>query len=293
MKTLRILTIQILILSLFSACAEAQTKKKNTTNKSKPAATKTVKNTQTPSQVFLILAGNYSGNVEEPLIYVARDAETYELLKKVVPELPPKEQVDFKNSAIVGAFLGTTPTAGFEVEFKKGANGTIKVEKIDVPEGAMVAQVLTTPFKVALVPLDEETGLSLEIGFHWKKAMQTFRVQSGEFMFSGGFAGTQKKFNLGGTIGLMRVGDLVTVDFNVNGKGAETARKMDEIASGSIEGDAVTINRIEAGNLVDPPHPPVNATGTLKEKSLSLIFKSLPTTFADGYQGEGKLTASK
>lgn len=293
MKNLKILTTFVFILSLFIILAAAQTNEKKRPKKTKAAATKPVNNARTDSEDYKILTGALMGNLEEPLIYVARDAETLKLLTKVVPELSEEAEIDFKKYAVVAAFLGTKSTAGFDVAFKKAANGAVKIETRDRPEGAMVAQVLTMPFKVALVPINEENGLRLEIGADWKNAMRFYRVSEGEFGFSGGFAGTQKTFDLEGTIGVMRVGDLITVDFNINGKAPEKGRKTDEIVSGKADGDSVSFSRIDGGNLVEPPHPAMSATGTLNSGSLSLVFKSLPTNIADGYTGEGSLTAVK
>jgi hypothetical protein len=255
--------------------------------------TKPVNDAQTNTKDFKILTGALMGNLEEPLIYVARDAATFKLLTTVVPELSEEAEIDFKKYAVVAAFLGTKSAAGFDVGFRKGANGAVKIETLDRPKGAMVAQVLTMPFKVALIPLDEEKALALDIGADWKNAMQIYRVSAGEFGFSGGFTGTQKKFGLEGTVGVMRVGNLITVDLNLNGKAMEKGRKTDEIVSGKMNGKNISFSRIDAGNLVELPHPALTATGTLNANNLSLVFKSLPTSIADGYTGEGNLTAVK
>jgi hypothetical protein len=293
MKNLKILTTIVFILSLFIVLAAAQTNKKKRPKKNKAVMTKPVNDAQTDTEDFKILTGALMGNLEEPLIYVARDMATFKLLTTVVPELSEEAEIDFKKYAVVAAFLGTKSTAGFEVGFRKGANGAVKIETLDRPEGAMIAQVLTMPFKVALIPLDDEKALALEIGADWKNAMQIYRVSAGEFGFSGGFAGTQKKFNLKGTVGVMRVGDLITVGFNLSGKDAEKGRKTDEIVSGKADGKNISFTRIDAGNLVEPPHPALSATGTLNSNNFSLVFKSLPTYVADGYTSEGKLSAVK
>ena len=293
MKNRQNLLIVLIILGLFVSCADAQTKRRKRPNKTNVNTEKPVVKEPTNTGDLKILATALMGNVEEPLIYIARDAATYESLKKMVPELPAANGIDFKKTAVVAAFLGTKPTAGFEVNFAKAANNSVRIETVNKAQGSMVAQVLTTPFKVALVPADEEKPLQLEIGAEWRNAMRIYRVSAGEFSFSGGFAPIQKRFNLEGKIGVWRFGDLVTIDFNVTGKGAEKTRKMDEIASGVVSGNSILLNRIDAGNLIDPPHPALKASGTFGENQISLSFESLQTVYADGYAGAGNLTAIK
>ena len=293
MKNRRNLLIVLILSGLFVSCADAQTKRRKKQKNTNQNTQKPVIKEPTNTGDLKILATALMGNVEEPLIYVARDAATYESLKKMVPELPAANGIDFKKTAVVAAFLGTKPTAGFEVNFAKAANNSVKIEIVNKAPGSMVAQVLTTPFKVALVPTDEEKPLQLEIGAEWRNTMRIYRVSAGEFSFSGGFAPIQKRFNLEGTIGVWRFGDLITIDFKANGKGSEKTRKINEIASGVVSGNSILLNRIDAVNLIDPPHPALKATGTFGENQISLAFESLPTTYADGYEGKGNLTAIK
>ena len=298
MKTLGKLTIVLIVIGLFGATfANAQkysakrrnSKAKITKNKQMPKR----QTTAIENQQIKILASGLQGNIEETFIFAARDAETYELIKKWVPELPEAREIDFKTNAVIAAFLGTKPTAGFEVEITKSANNNFKVETMGVPSGAMVAQVLTTPFKVALVPVKQENALGIQLGSDWTNAMQTFRIASGEFSFSGGSAPIEKKFQLDGTLNFWRAGDLVTIDFNASGKGAEKSRKLSEIASGVFTGNSFTLMRMDAGNFVDPPHPALKVTGEMNGNKISLVFESLPTVYSDGYEGKGRLEAVK
>lgn len=286
MKKIKIAATIVLISSLFVIFAAAQTKKKTRPQKAKPESAK-------KTEDFKILASGAMSNIEEPLVYPARDAATYEHLKKVAPELPPQEQINFKTMAVIAVFLGTKPTAGFDLTIKRTAAGAVKIEAVNPPKGAMTAQIITSPFKIALVPIAEENPLRLEIGADWKKRMRAFRVSSGEFAFSGGFAPVKKKFELTGTIGVMQVGDLAAFEFNLIGKAPENRRKLSDIVSGSLRGNIISLGKIGGGSLIDPPHPALSATGTLDENNLSLIFKSLPTKYADGYAGEGRLSAIK
>lgn len=294
MKIRGTLTAFILIFTTCAVSCAAQTKNEKQPAQANEKTTKPMNETkQREDDRFEILAGNLMGNLEEPLIFAARDAATYELLKKVVPELPAAKEINFQTNAVVAAFLGTKPTAGFDVSINKAANNTIKIEMSDRPQGAMVAQVLTTPFKVALVPAAADKPLSLDFGSVWKNTMRFYRVTSGEFGYSGGIAGTKKQFNVEGTIGVLRVGDLITIDLILSGKAAEKSRTAREIVSGEISGEKITLSRFGGGNLIEQPHPAVSGEGILNADNLTLIFKSQPTDIADGYSGEGQIKAVK
>jgi hypothetical protein len=60
---------------------------------------------------------------------------------------------------VVGVFLGTRPTAGFQVEITgvREQDGALVVEYVErrPPSDAMVAQVLTAPFHLVTVPRHE------------------------------------------------------------------------------------------------------------------------------------------
>jgi hypothetical protein len=121
--------------------------------------------------------------------------------------------------------------------------------------------------------------------------MQVFRVKKGDFEFTGGIAGIRRKFKADGTIRLLTLGEYSTVWFDLKGTGAEKKRKLSEIASGTLKNGKFELPRLEAGSFVELPRPPFSVTGTLKSKVLSLNFDSLPTNFADGFEGKGKLEA--
>lgn len=228
--------------------------------------------------------------VEEPFIFVARNSAQYAELQKLSNSLPAASTIDFTKNAVVAAFAGMRPTPGYGISFVKTANG-VKVDSTTPPKGAIVAQVITYPARAVLVPVEEEQGLKVETGRLWQSKMQTFRVTSGIFEFSGGFAPMEKKFPLAGTIGMMRSGDFVTMFFNVNATN-EKQRRMFEAASGQVNGKSVLIQRLDAGNLADNPRPPVKAVGTMNGRTLTLTFEPLPTNVSDGYEGKGKLTAT-
>ena len=84
----------------------------------------------------------------------------------------------------------------------------------------------------------------------------------------------------------------MTAFFNVGTGAAGQTQGIFDTATGRIENDSIVLPRIDAGNLVENPRPPLTATGKLTGKDLSLMFKSLPTNVSDGFMGQGNLTAT-
>lgn len=295
---LSVLLIIGLVLSFgTSAQSNCGKKKKNEenvpANSNKTQITNTDKMVEEPVQggEIKVLAEGSFGKMEEPFLFVARDAETYAKLKDLLGNLPASE-VDFKRQAVVAAFAGTKPTGGFSVEIKKTGD-KISVAVSEPPPGAIVTQALTMPFKVAAVPVQEDNSLNLEVSDDWKKAGQTYRLTSGLFESSGGIAGNLKSFAVEGSIDVYRFNDLVTFVFNLSGTGADKNRKMTETASGVLSGEKIDLTRVDAGSFSEGPKPPVKVSGTMTSDKLLLTFESLPAKAADGFQVSGKLEAVK
>ncbi len=244
----------------------------------------TVSNAQTT------LKEGFNSKVDTPFIFVARDAKTYAQLQNLVEGLPSVSTIDFKQNAVVAGFAGTKPTGGFGVEIRKSGERVgifIQAPRKDM----MVTQVITTPFKVSLVPVEEDKALPLNLASAFINKMQVFRLNKGNFEFSGGFAFKRKKFKADGTIRLLTFGDYVSVWFDLKGKGAERKRRLSEMASGVLKKGKIELARLDAGSFSDSPRPPFEVKGTLKSKILSLNFEPLPTNVADGYAGKGSLEA--
>ena len=290
MMTFKFLLLSGIIFS-FIGCASAQTDKSKETKKSTPKAVNAMKDKTPDTSIKTLAEGSY-GAAETPFIFVARSAETYAHLQKIVENLPPAAEIDFSRAAVVAAFAGTKNTGGYSVAIQN-ANGKITINVTEPPKDAITTDALTMPFAVALVPAEEEKTLSVEASANWKNAMQIYKVALGKFESSGGFAGRRKKFDAVGTIGVLRFGDYATLFFNLTGKGADKNMKLTEIASGLIKDGAVELLRLDAGSFSEGPKPPLKVSGEIKADKLSLIFESLPTIVADGFQVGGKVEAVK
>ena len=64
--------------------------------------------------------------------------------------------VDFSRQMVIGAFMGSRPTAGFSIDILSTiqANGvmTVRYREVFPPRGAITAQVITSPFDLVTVP---------------------------------------------------------------------------------------------------------------------------------------------
>ena len=297
MKTIKNLALIILSLVLLSAGAAAQLKKK-TTKKTKPkitesAAKSTNKNpmSTTAGDYKILIEGAYS-KVETPFVFIARDAETYALIRSLVEGLPASSTVDFDKTIVVAAFAGTKNTGGYSVTVKPSAD-KISID-INAPgKGMMTTQVITTPFQVVQLPVTEIQAGSLELPPTWTSQMKMYRLTKGDFEYSGGIAGRTKKFDIEGTIGVLNYGAHVTYNFNLSGKGGEAQRKLWEISSGVINAGKIELAHIETDTFSESPRPSLKATGVAADNKLSLAFESHPTTISDGFSARGKLEAVK
>lgn len=297
MKYLNFLVLLILSFLLLS-CAVAQEKPKN---ENKTANEKTNEKIEACEPTPLIDAKNVelktiaegaNSKIETPFVFVARDGKTYELLKTKVEDLPAASGIDFSKTAVVAAFAGMKNTGGFSVAIKK-AGEDISAEVIAPPADSFVTQALTTPFIITLVPVEEEKSLNLSVSDDFKKSVKTYQIASSEFEYSGGFAFREKKFSADGTIDVLQMGELVTLDFNLSGKGADSAMKLTETVSGIVKDGKIELQRLDAGSFSEEPKPPVKVSGSIDENKLNLNFEPLPTNVDDGFLMNGKLEAVK
>ncbi len=315
MKNYKILALTLFLISLFLTSTAAQIKGKKTVAKIKPVTQKTMPSKKpfdvnpfelnpapTPAPIEMpgssdfkiLLEGAYS-KVETPFVFVARDAETYALIRGMVNEgLPASSTVDFSRAAVVAAFAGEKNTGGWSVAVRQSANKTI-VDIRAPGKGAMVTQVITTPFQVAVVPLAADVALDLEMPAAWTDKWKMYRVSKGDFEYSGGIRGITKKFKAQGTIGVLSYKDYITYNFNLESKGSSKALKLSETVSGIINAGNVEIARLDAGTFAEIPRSALKVSGTIIPASdkLLLVFEPLPATIADGFSVTGKLEAEK
>ncbi len=272
---------------------KAQTNKSNGKNQNMNAVNKPDEvGSQPENGALKVIASGANSKVETPFIFLARSPETYAELRNLAEDLPPASEINFDNQAVIAAFAGTKNTGGYSVEIKGSAN-KIQFEIVAPPKDAMVTQALTTPFQAAVVSVEKENAVSLDVSGEWAKASENYKITFGEFESSGGITGRGADFSAEGTVRVLRSGEYATLVFNLSGKGAEESKKLNATASGTIKDGNVELTRVDAGTFAQTPRPPLKVSGTLENDKLNLAFEPLPTNVADGFQVRGKIEAVK
>jgi uncharacterized membrane protein len=110
------------------------------------------------SGVETIAHGN-SSRIAQPRRVLARTAEEWRALwaAHAGPESDaPEPSIDFDTRLVAGVFAGERPTSGFGVRItgthREGSALVVSVEEQLPPEGAMTAQVITSPFHLVSLP---------------------------------------------------------------------------------------------------------------------------------------------
>ncbi|GIU81860.1 MAG: protease complex subunit PrcB family protein [Acidobacteria bacterium] len=279
--------IMLISLLLSGITAVEAQKRKN----EKKSVKKMDRTSDQSSQFRVVLEGDYSG-IEEPFIFVARDIETYNLLKELGIDLPSASKFNFPYVGIVAIFAGTRPTPGYKIQVSQ-KNGAVAISVVSPPPNAILPQVLTSPYKIVAIPVDEEKPLPVEVPSSWK--METYRISRGNIGYSGGFAPREKNFDVDGKINVFRLRGfegLVTLSFSLTAK-SDVEIKMFETASGKIEGGKVKLNWVDPGNFSEFPRPSMKASGVLLQNRITLKFEPNPTNVADGFEAYGEIEAVK
>jgi hypothetical protein len=99
--------------------------------------------------------GDFS-NVDAPKQVVVRTESEWRTLWRQHAADRPMPAVDFTKEIVVGVFMGSRPTAGYDIAVTKTleANGILRVwyrERMPA-RGQVLAQVLTFPFHLVAVP---------------------------------------------------------------------------------------------------------------------------------------------
>ena len=272
-----------------SARQNNQASNKNPTPTPTPAESENVS-----SDIKILTQGQHS-SVGESFVAVARDIETYKELRGLDGNLPALSADAFNRTAVVAAFLGQRRTGGFGVEITRTADGAVRINEASPPRDAITTQVLTTPYKIVSVPVENERPLRLELNQTWRDSMRPYKVSSGEFTMSGGFAGRSENMKLEGSLAVMRQANLATFIFDLKGTGGTKVRELKEAATGIVQaGGQARLARFNAGSLIEPPANLLQAKGQFNnnESDLTLSFESLPSNISDAFQGRGRLTAT-
>ncbi|HEV8589491.1 MAG TPA: protease complex subunit PrcB family protein [Pyrinomonadaceae bacterium] len=294
------LTIATILSLLFGGgaggCRTSQTaKSQDNKSQASPKQEDSPVDKQNPSAHELtIVAEGFHSSITKPFIAVIRDASTYSELAKLEPSLPKLDN-DFKNNILVAAFCGERNTGGYSVEISRSQTGEIQVQEKKPGKDMMVAQMITSPFKVVSIAASPAMPVRITFDAAWASSVNTYTITKGAFTVSGGFAGRREEFELSGGIAMMRHKRLVTFRFTFRSKEKGEKVLLEDFATGTIESDAIKIAVLSDGDLIPPPTNGLEANGKLTnhEQNLSLTLVSLPTMVADGYGGGGTIEAMR
>ena len=233
--------------------------------------------------------------VSEAFVAVARDAETYEAIRRLHESLPVLRPEFFAERAVVAAFLGRRNSGGYAVEIARDAEGALRVSETAPAKDAMVTMALTAPYGVASFPHRPENPVRLRLGDAWRKQARPYRVTSGEFTMMGGFAGVRQRFKLAGTFGVLTHKNLATFLFDLTGEAVDAApRALSDAATGTLDGSGrLSITQLDPGSFVHPPRRAMRAEGSFSAGGHRLALKLDATRqeVADGFGGYGALEA--
>jgi len=99
--------------------------------------------------------GEQSNIDEARQVVVRTDAEWTKLWQQHSPDRQ-RPAVDFAKDMIVGVFMGSRPTAGYNISivstFAKDGNVLVRYQESTPRPGTMAAQVLTFPYHLVAVP---------------------------------------------------------------------------------------------------------------------------------------------
>lgn len=241
------------------------------------------------------LAGGNRSGVTESFVVVARDAQMYAALRALYGGLPELEAKLFSSHAVVAAFLGQRRTSGYATAITLDSDGTIRIVEQSPSSDTVVKMVLTTPFKVVAVPVEQDQPVILALDRTWQGRLRPYRVTSGGVSITGGFAGVSKSLNLEGKLGVMRLGPMATFLFELRGTDGKQSRYLRDAASGSVDPSGrVTVPRIDAFALTGALESPFRATGQLmnNEDNLTLRLETKPSPhISDNFAGTATLKA--
>lgn len=256
-------------------------------------------NTSVDGQNYLpgdikVLAEGFHSKITRPFVAVVRDAETYAALIKLDENLPKLDADFFKENVIVAAFLGERNTGGYSVEIRANAIEISVLEK-KPGKGAMVPQMITSPFKMVAVQGVSNVAVRLMLDEAWRQRMPFYKVTNARFTMGGGIAGVSEEFGLQGLVAVLREGNLVSFSFRIVSSETRKRRLLMEYSTGLIDSkNKIEIKRMSADSLINPPNNGLQAEGRLSDggKKLLLNLSSRPSMMiADGYSGQGSIEA--
>src|ERR1041384_7616791 len=239
-----------------------------------------------------VLAEGSVSPINTSFVGVFRDAETYAVLRAQATNLPELKADFFKLNIVIAAFLGERNTGGYSIAMAQQPNGQIRVAEKAPRKEAIVAQMITSPFKLVSMPTNGAPPVRLSLDERFNQRAQLYRINNGSFTVSGGFAGRTEQYKLVGKLQVMRLAGVVSIGFAMVTEGASREHSLRDFATGVESGDGVTISKLSRGSLIDSPSGDLTVSTKFAEKNRLLIeLTTGPVTVPDGYSGKGMIEA--
>jgi hypothetical protein len=239
-----------------------------------------------------VLAEGSVSPITTSFVGVFRDAESYAALRAQATNLPELRADFFKSNLVIAAFLGERNTGGYSLAISQQPTGQIRIaEKAPRPD-AIVAQMITSPFKLVSMPANGTPPVQLSLDERFNQRSQLYRVSNGTFTVSGGFAGRTEQYKLAGKLQVMRLAGVISIGLAIVSEGATRERSLRDFATGLASSDGFAISRLSRGSLVDAPSGDLQVKAKFAEKNrLLLDLTTGPVTVPDGYSGKGTIEA--
>ena len=219
------------------------------------------------------LSAGIHSTIGESFVLVARDLKTYNLLRGTVKSLPDQSAAFFDSHAVVAIFLGTRPTAGYDIDVSIEGKGKIRIKEIKPREGAILKMVLSSPHKIVAILAEPSTQLSFVLDETWQSRLRSYRITSGEGMSSKGKE--RRAFKLNGTIQVIRTGDLVTFLLE------PAPKSLFDVVSGKLDSsNYLTLNRFYAFDWGGPS--PCKGDGEFANSEQELTLRVESTAVVSG-----------
>jgi len=239
-----------------------------------------------------VLGEGSMSSVKQQFVAIIRDPETYAALKATATDLPALTPEFFQTNWLIAAFLGERNTSGYSVAISRDPNGQIRVTEKAPRKDAMLAQVLTSPFKVVALPVQGTPPVALSLAESFKQTGSLYRISKGEFSTLGGIGGRKETYPLAGKIQVTRLGQLVTIGFAIVSEGTPNERRLRDYATVVAKDNAIVIPRLSHGSLVDTPSGELRISASFVEKNgLKIDLDTGPVMVPDGYSGKGTVQA--
>src|SRR5438552_3821208 len=244
-----------------------------------------------PGDLKVLAEGSVSP-INTSFVGIFRDAETYAALRAQATNLPDLKADFFKSNIVIAAFLGERNTGGYSVATAQQPNGQIRIAEKAPPKDAIVAQMITSPFKLVFMSTNGTPPVQLSLDERFNQRAQLYRIDNGTFTVSGGFAGRTEQYKLVGKLQVMRLAGVVSIGFAIVSEGASREHSLRDFATGVASGDGVAISSLSRGTLIDSPSGDLTVRTKFEEKNRLLIdLTTGPVTVPDGYSGKGMIEA--